>query len=651
MGKSVAEIFREFLGGGHRKKHLHYYLGCSSGAPVSEKIPVLLSRRAGWATRQGASFIELYTGPPSELIMEKEGLINVAAQLGLNYSIHPSERLGLDSSYIRAGEGGYSVAQDYLRKIIIYAGLLKQELEERTAQNPLGKKTLTSINIHISNKPIPPVAERLASDVSVDPFGNDIRIVDEKSPIFGNKDFRERFLKYYIFQKEDKEQIIGFLAPRICRDFFEKISEKYVDELFEKYGLSEFAKKEGRNVEKMNFMDKMSYVKRAGYENILNEKISKDPDLQKEVKRSFRESVEGLKLLWGRINSLNSDLILQESFIFRELLPRWMPHAKEAGVKNIWKGITGKKSGNIDSAEKEFKKLKEEVRGEERMIAAVAGAYAWGHVTQYKDWAPGVKKFEKKKVELAKLLDFFGIQLTLECHMSTALGETIRLFAPEDILVVAKAINKTTKKEIARITIDMEQISTMGVDPLWTIKGSKLHGYKGLKNGDGRYIRVVHVTHPYVMSGGSGHQHGPVRRGDTQIFEYLYSMVEKGMAQNPKEPTIIMYEIGTEKAETVYMIRLILEMISAGITPNDLKVEKLGDLMEREPRNLEEKLIQEFFGLGEAEMRQEWTTIHEHAFDPLKGMLWSAKPDHTWTGKAAIERRNQPDEYKKEEYR
>ncbi len=650
MGKSVGEIFREFLGGAHRKKQLYYYLGCSSGAPISEKIPVLLGRRAGWATRQGASFIELYAGPPSELIMEKDELITVASQLGLNYSVHPSERLGLDSSYIRGSGGGYSVAQEYLRKMIIYIGLLKNELEKRTANSPGGKKTLTSINIHVSNKPIPPVSERLAADVSVDPYGNDIRVIDERSPIFGNKNFRERFWKYYVLEREDENALVGFLGQKICKKEYDKIALKYVNNACEKLGIKKRIESEGKDFEKMPLEIKEGLLNSVGMLEMVREEISKDPKLHKEVEKKFRDSIEGLKIIWGRISSLNSDIILQESFLFRELLPRWMPHAKEESVRDIWKGITGKKSSNVDSAEKEFKKLKGEIRGEERMIAAVAGVYAWGHVTQYYDWAPGVKEFEKKRVNLAKLLDHFKVQLTLECHMSTALGETIRLFAPEDVLVVAKAMNKTAKKEIARITIDMEQISTMGVDPLWTIRGNKMYGFKGLKNGDGKYIRVVHVTHPYVMSGGSGHQHGPVRRGDTQIFEYLYAMIEKGMGQNPKEPTIIMYEIGTEKAETVFMIRLILEMISAGITPKDLKVEKIGELMNREPRNLEEKLIQEFFGLSESEMRHEWTTIHEHAFEPIKGMLWATKPDHTWTGKAAIEKRNTPEEYKKEEY-
>ena len=50
-------------------------------------------------------------------------------------------------------------------------------------------------------------------------------------------------------------------------------------------------------------------------------------------------------------------------------------------------------------------------------------------------------------------------------------------------------------------------------------------------------------------------------------------------------------------------------------------------------------------------MRQEWAQIQEHATDPLKGMLGSTKPDHTWTGKAALDRRNAPEEYKGEQYK
>ena len=50
-------------------------------------------------------------------------------------------------------------------------------------------------------------------------------------------------------------------------------------------------------------------------------------------------------------------------------------------------------------------------------------------------------------------------------------------------------------------------------------------------------------------------------------------------------------------------------------------------------------------------MRQEWALIHEHALDPLAGMLGSTKAEHTWGGKAAIDRRNQPEEYRREQYK
>ncbi len=676
---SVLEQFREFLRGEHKSKRLYHYLGCSSGAPVSDKIPVLLGRRAGWATRQGANFIELFTGPPSELIMEKEELINTAARLGLNYSIHPSEQLGLDSSYVMA-RNGYLIAQEYLRKIIIYAGLLKLGLIERFKKERLNTdEVLTSINIHISNKPIPPFAEKLAGDVSLDPFGNDIRKVRLKNekgkeiphPIFSNKLFRERLWKHYILPNEDKLILVRLLAEKIARKPFEKIFESYFNNLLQNQQFSEDEEKNKEIIKKeMAFPFDIRFKRHTNLQTPAVEHTIQDKNMFKAVEKSFIEKIDGIEILWGgRVECLNPDKILQESFLFRELLPRWMPHAKEKPIRDIWEGIVGKKYNgsekDVTQAEKKLIKHRAAVRGEQKIIAASAGAYTWGHLTQYTDWAPGVPEYDgsnkkkPKKATLAELLAHFKIQITLECHMSGGLGETIRIFAPEDVLVIAKAVNETksplTKKtyDIARITIDMEQISTMGVDPIWMMKGDKAQGFKGLsiKKQDGKFIRVVHVTHPYIMMGGSGHQHGPIRRGDTQVFKYLYLMNERGMGSRENEKTIIMYEIGTEKAESVFMIRLMIEMIEAGITPKDLKVENIQELMDKEPRDLKEKLIQEFFGLSEAEMRQEWAQIQEHTTDPLKGMLGSTKPDHTWTGKAALDRRNAPEEYKGEQYK
>ncbi|MDY6774271.1 MAG: hypothetical protein SVS85_03645, partial [Candidatus Nanohaloarchaea archaeon] len=147
-------------------------------------------------------------------------------------------------------------------------------------------------------------------------------------------------------------------------------------------------------------------------------------------------------------------------------------------------------------------------------------------------------------------------------------------------------------------------------------------------------------------------QHGPVRRGDTLVYEYIHTLVEKGMAQNEDLPTVVMYEIGTEKDETLYMLRLILNMIEHGIAPEQLEGEEAAEIINREePDGLEEYLIQKFFGVTDTEVQHEWQEIHQHALDPLEDLLEAPEGGYTWMGQAATEAGTRPEDWEGEEYR
>lgn len=650
---NLKKLLLEFWGERkHRERKLNYVIAVSSGAPVTPEVPTLLHRRIGWATRQGANFVEVYAVSPAEIIMESEGMIYVASQLNLNYSFHPSESLGLDSSYrvnTRIGPGGFDIAQKFLREMTLAIGIFKKNLEEKTN----GKHTVTSINIHAAIQTIPPADERLAADISVDPFGIDTRNLKE-SKIWNTKKFRERFWMGYI-EKRITPGIAISLALNFAPNFFAELMANEMTNFLKERNLLEHFKERIGYREDMSKEEKLSIARRTGiYDDLAFFVYEKHKDkVNESVKKEFAKNIDvGLFMLENmRIEWFQDDVLMRESFIFREFLPRWMPHADEKEVREIWSKITGKGSTDPERAERELDRLLKEVRGEERMIAAVAGAYIWGHITQIKDFAPGIEKFKGKRVTVAEILSHFNLQITLEAHMAGGMGERLRMYAPEDILVVSEAINKTAGKEVTRITIDMEQISTLGIDPLWAIEGNKEQGFRGLKNGEGKFIRVVHVTHPYITGRGAGHEHGPIRRGDTQIFNYLYRMVEKGMGSNEKEPTIIMYEIGGEKAESIYMLRLIMDMIEHGIIPEDLTGVKMMEIVEKEkPETIREQLIQLFYGISRADFEHELTVIKEHALDPLR-MLGSTKFEHTWTGRAAIQRGMAPEEYRSEEYR
>ncbi|MDY6768819.1 MAG: hypothetical protein SVW02_01795, partial [Candidatus Nanohaloarchaea archaeon] len=255
---------------------------------------------------------------------------------------------------------------------------------------------------------------------------------------------------------------------------------------------------------------------------------------------------------------------------------------------------------------------------------------------------------------------------SFESHMAGP-AENARIWKPKDMIEVVKAINETPVQIVedgevteerdtfdrTRITIDMEHIATQKIDPMWVIdpgEEGENEGYDGLDEGDGEYILINHVTHPYITE--EGHQHGPIRRGDTRVYRYIHKLVEKGMTKDEDLPTVVMYEIGSEKDETLYMLRLILNMIEHGIDPDQLRDEAAAEVINKaEPETLEEYLIQKFFGVTDTEVQHEWQEIHQHALDPLDDLLETAAGDETWLGGAMLDRGVRPEEFEASEYR
>lgn len=357
----------------------------------------------------------------------------------------------------------------------------------------------------------------------------------------------------------------------------------------------------------------------------------------------------------------------KESTIFRRLMPLWMPFAENEGhdtVTQMWEGITGKSFDDheslidwlYDPTGPEDSGAMNNPRDEENVIAASTGAYVWGHFTQI---PPGYDK------TLVQYLDEAEVFWTFESHFVGG-AENTRIWKPKDMIEVVKAINDTPVEwkneqgetvdrrttDWTRITIDMEHIATQQVNPLWVINGKEEEGYKGLEDGDGEYILMQHVTHPYLGEGGPGHFHGPIQRGDTLVYEYMYSLIDKGMAQTDDYATF-MYELGSEKTETLFIMRLILRMIEHGIKPIDLKNEGgVTEILNKdEPENMKEYLIHKFFGITDTEVQHEWQEIFEHALDPLEDLLQAESGGHTWMGRAALQNDARPEEWQKEEWR
>ncbi|MCJ7450545.1 MAG: hypothetical protein MUP58_02285 [Candidatus Nanohaloarchaeota archaeon QJJ-9] len=346
------------------------------------------------------------------------------------------------------------------------------------------------------------------------------------------------------------------------------------------------------------------------------------------------------------------DLISRESTIYWQILPRWMPFAENKKVKRIWEEITGIDPSNygLSNLDKYNKKLKElkESDDEDKIIAAGAGAFVWGHMTQIKS---------NNGKTLVELLDEMDLQIHWESHNPEA-GSDVKLWKPRDIIKVCKAINETQingkRYDAMRATIDMEHIMMNGVDPLWVIEGNEEKGYQGLDSGDGRMIKKQHVTHPGMSE--RSHEHGVIRHGDLTVFKHIESLVDKGYCQRDDEKGIMLYEYGGETAESVSMLKLIMNMLEAGITSDMIKKADVGRLWDKynegnEDLKLKDFLILKFYGLTDEEWHIEWQEVNEHALAPLEDLMELSQPKERWSSERQLkDKRRQPERINKEEY-
>ncbi|PSH01280.1 MAG: hypothetical protein BRC26_03885, partial [Nanohaloarchaea archaeon QH_8_44_6] len=144
-----------------------------------------------------------------------------------------------------------------------------------------------------------------------------------------------------------------------------------------------------------------------------------------------------------------------------------------------------------------------------------------------------------------------------------------------------------------------------------------------------------------------GHRHGPFARGDETLYKWLYQLIENGFARNMDDQAVVMFEVGGEYREEMYVIRVAMDMIQLGISPEDLDPNKVP--LEGDYQNPKQALMARFFGLDKPQFNSEWTKIEEHAFDPLSDLLEAEPFENTFSGSKAVEERKLQ-EWSTEEY-
>jgi len=192
----------------------------------------------------------------------------------------------------------------------------------------------------------------------------------------------------------------------------------------------------------------------------------------------------------------------------------------------------------------------------------------------------------------------YGIGVNLEA-MPGSPQEMYKIWRPKDIVAAARAVNITARNELdeinedldgmpAKFTIDLEHTATFGLDPWKTMDDlieqekdlaeSKLAKKYNLKvDADKPLAKVLRMWH--LMRAGlepqQGTLHGPWDRGDTQLYTWLYKMIDAGFARNPDEIAYIMYEVGGDDRGTVYTARIAMNLIELGVSPEDLDPAKV----------------------------------------------------------------------------
>ncbi len=256
--------------------------------------------------------------------------------------------------------------------------------------------------------------------------------------------------------------------------------------------------------------------------------------------------------------------------------------------------------------------------------AAVASYYIKGHLT-VKD-----HPYNKEFLGGMSILEFVNknkLVLTFEVPHVGSPGQAeegrYRLFHPKDSQHFVKDIGS----KYVGLCIDIEHMLSQGLDPYKVFKNEVDEDF-------GSLVQLIHLGKPI---GYGGTAHIPIPLGSLAqyaIYEWMYLLREKGFKDG-----ILIYERGGGDTpakvveQSIQVIRLIRDHLEKGIPP--------------------EELPESFYGISEmndAKYKLQLSAIREHAWDPLKGLMIIPEEEHTFLGRAAVEK-GKAEEWKKAKFR
>ncbi|MFB6077306.1 MAG: hypothetical protein ABEK12_04215, partial [Candidatus Nanohaloarchaea archaeon] len=364
--RSLKRSFIESFGGddeSDKEQDLNYIVAVSSGKAVTEEIPDQIGRRAGWASQQGANFVEILIENPSQLMMDSEMLINLARQLNLHYNVHSSTNLAYGMSYRRERGNGFDSSHEYTVKLLKAIRRFREGLEtngEALDQN--GHPRLYAVNGHMAVAQFPQEEEQLARDVSVGPYGEAI----EESKILESSKAREQlwvsYLRPMIMEERrlfqavlDELGLLGDFSDKQRELLLERLIDRGhlpdADTAAQKYDI-DYAELDQNQITQHARQDlpadprdpedtEIAYdgIERADLRDMRNQAEEDAEDHAYELARdAVSESKDNMKDV-TRLAQIQREM-WKESHVFRRIIPYWMPHAQDEQVVQMWENIT-----------------------------------------------------------------------------------------------------------------------------------------------------------------------------------------------------------------------------------------------------------------------------------------------------------------------
>ena len=197
---------------------MNYMVGNTTGMDVGQE-PGPLAQRIGSTAQKGGEVLEVLLQNPATFQVDREDILNVVGQLGVDVTFHGNTDLGYGAAYATRAQGvqaGYNVVHRYFTRYLDQLASFKKQVEEEYNFN------VGYVNMHASTEQIPPLEEQIASDKSLDPFGQSITEVKEnKEPnIYRNTEFMELLFDYLVTENIDPVQLYSMFGE--YSNWFEK---------------------------------------------------------------------------------------------------------------------------------------------------------------------------------------------------------------------------------------------------------------------------------------------------------------------------------------------------------------------------------------------------------------------------------------------